>query len=533
MAGQLVWLKWRLLVNGVKTDRSRRIGLPIVLVAILALAFVVGRAVIATVRILPADLVGTYSIWVAAIGTVAWATLPVIFFPVDESLDPAKFSTLPLAPAQLIRGLAGAALVTPPILVPVILFSLNFIVFPGVATLPYVLIAYPMSILMVAIGGQAFTSAFSIMVKSRRGRDLVMLVVIAMMLSVYLLQGVIARTVGELGLAGALQRHPLESWAWFLAPAAPQRAVVEAAAGNHGMAIVMLIVAGLWVVALGTLWFWFLRRLLTTPESTVTRSESRMKSFVDRPGWNAVGVIARKDLRLYLRDPRMRMVWTGGVLFLAILVGGLVVGSSQLELVRANDWAVLTGPTIVLFIGLPVALNQFGWERRAASYLFALPARPVHMILGKNVATAVALTVETIVVTLVIATVSGGWNLLWSVPIILLTAIALQLAVGNLVSVIAPLRLPDMGTDVFSQASEHGFLAIAAQMVSFVVIALILTPVAAAFVLSVGYLDNAGVARVAAGSLLWGAAWYLLSLWLSARILARRLPEVLQWVQLT
>ena len=532
MAGRLIWLKWRLLVNGLKTDRSRRIGLPIVVAAILALAFFVGRAVLETARALPEGLVGTYSVWVAAIGTVAWATLPVIIFPVDESLDPAKFATLPIPPARLIGGLAGAALVTPPMLVPVILFSLNFVIFPSLQVAPFALVAYSLSILLVAVGGQAFTSAFSILVKSRRGRDLVMLVVVGMMAAVYVLQTLVARTVGELGRAEALSRYSLEPWAWLLAPAAPQRAVSEAAAGNYGLAVLFLLVGAGWLLALGVAWYRMLRRLLIRPETTATRAESRMKSFTVQPGWNAIGVIARKELRLYLRDPRMRMVWTGGVVFLAVLLGGLVLDAGPITLLRQNAWSVLIGPSVVLFIGLPVALNQFGWERRAVSFLFALPIPPSHLILGKNLATAIALTIETTVMTLVIAWISNGWRLLWYVPVILATAVSLQLAVGNVASVLTPLRLPDVGTDVFSQASEHGFLAIVAQFVSFMVIGAALTPVAVAFVLSVGYLENQWIAWVSIGSLLWGAGIYLLALWFSSRLFARRLPEVLRWVQL-
>ena len=35
MAKRLVWLKWRLLINGVKNDRQRAIGLPLVLILII------------------------------------------------------------------------------------------------------------------------------------------------------------------------------------------------------------------------------------------------------------------------------------------------------------------------------------------------------------------------------------------------------------------------------------------------------------------------------------------------------------------
>ena len=66
------------------------------------------------------------------------------------------------------------------------------------------------------------------------------------------------------------------------------------------------------------------------------------------------------------------------------------------------------------------------------------------------------------------------------VPPLALTAIGCQLAVGNIVSVLAPLRLPDMGTDLFAQATEQGCLAITAQMVSFFIIGLLIWAIRAA-----------------------------------------------------
>ncbi len=37
MVGRLVWLKWRLLVNGVRADRQRAFGLPIVTIGVAAI----------------------------------------------------------------------------------------------------------------------------------------------------------------------------------------------------------------------------------------------------------------------------------------------------------------------------------------------------------------------------------------------------------------------------------------------------------------------------------------------------------------
>ena len=89
-----------------------------------------------------------------------------------------------------------------------------------------------------------------------------------------------------------------------------------------------------------------------------------------------------------------------------------------------------------------------------------------------------------------------------------------------------------MGTDVFSQASEHGFLAILSQLVAFALIGISLVPVATAFTISVGYADSRYLGWIVLASLAWGALLYGVSLWASSKLLAKRLPEVLKWVSI-
>ncbi len=531
MAGQLVWLKWRLLVNGVKTDRQRQIGLPFIVAGLAAIGWVLARVYLGTAAALSPDAVDHLGYWVAVAGWVLWATLPVLIFPIDEALDPAKFATLPIGRQRLMAGLTGAGFLTPPIIVPAMVFAVSLVLWTGPAAWAVGVVAYGLMLASVVVGGQTFTTAFSMMVKSKRGRDLTMLFVIGIGLTLYVIQATIADRVGALGLEAALLAHPIDGWAWITPPGAAQAAVVAASSGRWAATIVFLIWSAGLLAGLASIWYLLLRRLTTQPEATSTRAESRMRSMTELAGWHTIGVVARKELRLYVRDPRLRMVWTGGVIFLGIIGASLLLGTTQIDILRRSPWMVMVAPAIVLFVGLPVALNQFGWERRAASFLFALPAKPSQLLLGKNLATVVALTVETTALALTIAAITGAWQRLAYVPAILITAIGCQLAIGNLASVLTPLRLPDMGTDVFSQASEHGCLAIASQLASFFTIGLLMVPPASAFVLSELVPDAVPAAWVAVGSVIWGLVVYLASLALSARLLRRRIPEVLAWVQ--
>lgn len=199
--------------------------------------------------------------------------------------------------------------------------------------------------------------------------------------------------------------------------------------------------------------------------------------------------------------------------------------------VRGQDWAPLAAPVLVLFVGLPIALNLFGWERNAASYLFVLPVKPRSLLLGKNLAVATALLLETGILTIILGAVTGQWKWVWLVPPLTLSAIGCQLAVGNMVSVITPLRLPREGTDVFAQSTEQGCLAIASQTLSFFAIGILLIPPVSAVVLTVAFGNALHPLMALLITIGWGLILYGLSLWLSGMLLKRRMPEVLGWVQ--
>ena len=227
----------------------------------------------------------------------------------------------------------------------------------------------------------------------------------------------------------------------------------------------------------------------------------------------------------------MRMVWTGAVIFLGFLVAATVFGDAQLARVREQDWLPLMAPIVVLFVGLPIALNQFGWERRAASFLFARPASPFQVIVGKNLATGLGLLVEAAAVAVAFSFYVGSIKYLYLMPPLMVTAVLAQMSVGNVVSAVTPLRLPDAGTDVFSQASEQGCLAIGSQLIAFFVIGLTLVVPASAMTIALFYTDVLSPMLIAVLSMVWGLLLYGIGLGISVWVTRRRLPEILNWVE--
>jgi hypothetical protein len=317
----------------------------------------------------------------------------------------------------------------------------------------------------------------------------------------------------------------------LIPPVAAQRAIVEAAAGNPGEAVVFLLAAVLGLLVLASAWRRLLGWMLSTPqEGSRPAARARRSGFTSGP-WGVIPTLARKELRFYIRDPRQRLVWTGTVIFVGLAVAGTIMGSTGFFDIRDNEWAPLMAPVLVLFVGLPIALNLFGWERNAASYLFVLPPTPRQMLLGKNLAVATALAIETALLTVLLSVFTGYWQWTWLAAPLAVSAVGCQLAVGNLVSVLTPLRLPREGTDVFAQSTEQGCLAIVSQTVSFFTIGFLLVIPASVVALTVSFGQVIPPWMAAAGAILWGLIVYGVSLWMSSALLRRRLPEVMAWVQ--
>lgn len=532
MVNRLVWLKWRLLVNGLKRDRQRSVGFPLVVLLVIWVALWLSDRFVGAALALSGTARQEFTYWAALIAWLGWATLPVLLFPLDETLDPGRFALAPITRGRLMAGLTAAALITPTLIVPIVLLAKDLQLFAHGPAAVIAWLGAALLLLLMIVSGRAFSGLVTRILRGRRGRDLAMLLVGSLGVAGFGLEQVLSRTIDALGMEGAVLTYPLSGLSWLLPPVAAQRAVAEAGSGNWLLALASLAVAAGWLLAITRGWDRLIEHLTTTPEATTAPTARRNgHGLAHLPGWSTPMIIARKELRFYVRDPRQRMVWTGAVIFLGVIAASVIVGTATLSLLRNSVWLPLLGPLVIIFVGLPVALNQFGWERNAASFLFALPARPVQMIIGKNLATSSVVLVETLTLSVILAGVADAWHVLWLIPALAVTAAACQLAVGNVVSVVAPLRLPNVGTDMFAQASEQGCLSVGAQVVSFFVIALLMIAPVSAFALVVSFGEALSPWWAIGGSLLWGTVVYGIGLLISAKVLAHRVPEIVALVQ--
>jgi ABC-2 type transport system permease protein len=529
---ELVGLKARLTWNGFRSDRQRRIGLPVATILLGWAGIWLARSHYQTILSLrqtdPAAL-PEYLAWSALFAFMVWVTLPVVIFPLDENLDPQQLATLPISPNKMVTGLAAASFVAPSTIVPLFLVGANAAGIGGAWW-----IAVPASLVflgLLAVGGLLFSSTISAILRTRRGRDIATFIVLALAAASFFTYRSVSDTVAELGIGAAATASPIIDWWALLPPVGAQKALLAAAEGEAMTAVLALAGAVIGLAVLALLWRSLLGWLLTTPVQQ-SRPAPRARRWGMTTGpWGVIPTMARKELRFYVRDPRQRLVWTGTVIFVGLAIGGAVMNATGFFDLRERAWAPLAAPVLVLFVGLPIALNLFGWERNAASYLFVLPPKAHQILLGKNLAVAAALVAETTLLTLGLAFFTGHWTWVWLVAPLTLAAIGCQLAVGNIVSVLTPLRLPREGTDVFAQSTEQGCLAIVSQTISFFAIGFLLVVPASAVVLAVEFGQALAPWVAAVIAIGWGLTLYGISLYVASRLLRRRMPEVLAWVQ--
>lgn len=531
MVRRLGWLKTRLTWNGLRSDRQRQIGLPAVLALMAWMGWYLASRFVSLHSTLSPRAAEEFSLWAALLFFLAWVTLPVVIFPLDEGLDPAQLAVFPVPRRQLLAGLAAASLLGPSAVVPVTAMVANLSLRPPLAIVIGA-VAAMVYLALLAVSAQLFTATISAILRSRRGRDVAVFLIVAIGLVSFAGYQTIRSQVDTLGLEGALALYPLSHLTFLIPPLSAQETILAASRGDLWGAFASLGVAAVWVAVIALLWGRLLGWMLVTPDQSPRPAKDRRRRGLAEKGlWGTRAVLARKELRFFIRDPRQRLVWTGTVIFVGLAIAMLVVGTESMGRFRNSYWLPLLAPAMVLFVGLPIALNQFGWERNAASYLFALPIKPRQLLHGKNLAIVGGLVAETVFLALLLAAMSGSWEVVHMVPGLAIAAIGCQLAVGNVVSVITPLRLPREGTDVFAQATEQGFLAMAAQLAAFLVIGLLLVPPASAVVLAVGFgqVVSPFIATLICAA--WGLLLYGLSLLAAGALLRRRVPEVVGWVQ--
>jgi ABC-2 type transport system permease protein len=367
------------------------------------------------------------------------------------------------------------------------------------------------------VGSRALLTALSRQLRSRRARDLVILVVSLTALAFNLALQIGARLAERLERADLEALRPVARVLGWLPTGLAARALVDAGQGRLLPATAVLAGAALAVVLLGWWWWRSLDRVLTTAEPAARQRARQPAGLFPGPlRWllpaDRRGAVAAKELRYLVRHPRLRVAWMVSSL-LGLGVAVFVAATEGLH----RPWMVL-GALGMAFLASQNSLNQFGFDGAAYWTHVAAGADPRGDLTGRNLASMVTGMAATTALALVLAVVTGGWLY---VPVVLclgLGVLALSLGVADVVSVRFAYPLPEDASNLWAvQGTGQGCLVGIVQMLAFAAQGLLLLPLLALVAVGLTLWTPALVLvcplAVAYGFLLWrvglrlGASW--------------------------
>ncbi|HWD71309.1 MAG TPA: hypothetical protein VG779_02170 [Actinomycetota bacterium] len=518
MARHFLRLKLTLLRNGLRSNWQRKLGIGLS-------AFAWFWLVVASLGVLLASRSqGLVVPLVFDSFFLGWLFLPLLGMGTDETLDPSRLALLPLEGPVLMRGLLTASLVgLGPVATLVALSGALIRARPGVAESLVIGAAVAVELLLCVVGSRAMTTLFSGVLRSRRGRDLLVFVVAVAGIVPALAGQIVPRLLVSpnhktitLGPAGRALSWLPSGWL--------AQSILQARAGHLPVAIAELAAGGAAVAA--GLWVWSraLQRALTTSEPGSAKQGrkgpglfSPPLSFLPR---TRTGAMAAKEMRYMWRDPRRRASLLSVVILLAFPVAGILMGRTH-----SRQLVLLAGAgALVLCLQ---AVNQFGLDGPAFWMNVAAGGDPAADLRGKNLAIAVPGAVLVAVEALGLAVLSGGWAYLPAAVFLGAAAIGVALGVANQASVLAPYPVTDTATNLWG--NNAGCLTALTGLLAMAVTGLLLGPVVAAVAVSLAAW-RPGLIVVAAAAALYGYVLWRLGCRLAAARLRNRQIEVLQAV---
>ena len=317
---------------------------------------------------------------------LGWIFGPLVWFGVDETLNPSRFALLPLPRATLVRGLLAAALLGVPAFATAFAASglvIGAAIWHGPVTALVTLAGVVLGVLTCVTVSRSVTSAFSNLLGSRRVRDLaaIGLALLAALLGPLQLFGISAAQHADYrqleGFAGVIGWTPL---------GAPWTIGVEASRGQWGFALLKIVIA---IAFLLLLFRWWMATIETAMIGTVSEGGTRRTGSPSAPvarlfgrlAWfpaNRDGAMAVREARYWWRDTRRRaslLTFSVIGIFLPIVMNlgrtgfsfpdGETIGTGPLP-------QTLTLIGVGVLGGLGVA-NQFGFDGSAYA---------VHLITG-------------------------------------------------------------------------------------------------------------------------------------------------------
>jgi ABC-2 type transport system permease protein len=537
-AWHFVRLKLRILGNGMR-GQNWRIGLFIL--GVLAAVWFAGLGFLLSALPGLADNADA-AMLVAALGggvvVLGWVLLPLVFFGVDETIDPARFALLPLRRRTLVTGMLAAAAVGLPALATLVATAglvLSAASLGGIGPALAEAVGVLIGLSVCVAGSRAVTSAFAAMLRSRRVRDLA-----AIMLAVA------AALIGPIQIA-SLRAAEGTDWRSLLGAAeivgwtpfgAAYTLGFDVAAGRVGAAAVKLLIA---LASLAVLLWWWSRTVESAMLGRANDGGPRARTgparaAVDQlfPGglrWaprNRFGALAAREARYWWRDARRRAnlitITVVGV-FVPVFVNA---GDRFLGVRNADDISPTKVAFSLVFVGALASVtlvNQFGFDGSAyaANVVAGVPGRAELAARTVGFSLYVIPTLTIISVALVALLGKPEWFGVAAGAVA--ASYGAGLAVCLLISILGAYSLPE-SSNPFALGSgtslAKGLLSFGAMIAT--------SALGVPFIIATAFLGDVWLWLALPVGLAYGGAAAVLGTYIAGDVLDHRMPELLQTV---
>jgi ABC-2 type transport system permease protein len=456
---------------------------------------------------------------------IAALLAPALFFGIDDAIGPDRLAHYPLSRRARVAGLAVASAIGAPALALALALT-GFVigVTDRVVGLPLVVLAAAGQFWLCVVGSRVPATLLARAVNSRRGRDVAAVLGAFVGFSGFLVQ-FLARRVNA---TSDTLRHiaDLLRWTPF---GAFGHAMVDAGRGRVSVTLAGLGVGAAGIAVLVWMWSIALDRLLEqtagagTDDGHVVSPPAPL--FAGWLSWlprTARGAVSARELRAYGRDPRRR------VTIISALVLGIVI-----PLVNDVASSVDRSATVLFAAGSSgivvfATMNQFGVDGRALWFdlLSGVPVRT--LLVGKNIATVILAAPVVAIAAVILAGVTHGWAYVPASVVVGTAVVCVGLGVANIVSVLAPIPVPEGPNPFASKDNGRGCISGLLLFGAMGVLSALVAPMA---VLLLVFRDHALTCLVIGlVSLPYGIALWWVGLAMADRRLRGREPELLALV---
>jgi len=324
MARLLVELKLRLVRNALRSSTAAQVSF-LVSTTCAALAAIGTFWLLAQLRPLSSSVDLTTVIF--SIFAIGWLIAPIFAFGLDGTLDPATMALYPLRTRQLVVGLLAASAVGAwPAANMLGLLGVTIGLARGLGVL-FAFIAVALQVLFCIVLSRFVITSMARLLRSRRGKDLAIFLVVPVFAIFEFLIQVIPRAVASGGLSPA-SFAGVDSWMRWLPPGLAAHSIQDASTGHLGDAVARLGLLVAVIIVLGVLWVRSLGRALVSTDTT-TGSSRVHNAALPLARYGVRGAVAARFLRYQGRDPASLAYWAIVVVIMFVCSASTIVGPHQ------------------------------------------------------------------------------------------------------------------------------------------------------------------------------------------------------------